>query len=262
MSTGEDETPSRTSSTTRILPCYYCGERQPVEEIARVIDNDSRVAETYHTILMRCASCGGALVFAAQEPPLDETKPFVRVYPGEEQPLGAAVPAALQAEHAEAKKCFDAHAYTATVVMVGRTLEGLCRHQGATSRTLASALHQLHKAGIIDKRLLEWADALRVVRNEGAHFTGRQVSREDAFDSLKFCEALLEYIFVVSDRFAKFKARRAKQERPTGTNPVAHSDEAVKVLLDEGTEAYQAFLDTNDEQSTVNVDKRHDDAGC
>jgi hypothetical protein len=108
--------------------------------------------------------------------------------------FGKAVPDPLQIEYSEARKCFNAKAFTATVVMVGRTLEGLCQDQGASSSTLARGIKELHASGVIDNRLLEWADALRVVRNEGAHFTGNQVSREDANDALKFCEALLEYI--------------------------------------------------------------------
>lgn len=175
-----------------------------------MIDDDPKVRDIFHTILGRCTECGGGLVYAVDE--LDgKFDNIIRVYPEHERTLDTAIPQALQREHAEAKKCFDANAYTATVVMVGRTLEGLCQNQGAKSKNLAGGLKELHANGVIDGRLQEWADALRVVRNEGAHFTGKQVSREDAFDSLAFCEALLEYIFVVSHRFAKFKERRAAQ---------------------------------------------------
>ena len=38
--------------------------------------------------------------------------------------------------------------------------------------------------GIIEKRLYEWADALRTVGNEAAHDVGADVSRDDARDLL------------------------------------------------------------------------------
>ena len=216
------DTDSGNSSNPRVLPCYYCGAPQALDEIARVVDSDPDLSEVYHTILMKCRKCGGGLVFAIQEPSDEGLDKPTRVYPGEELPLGSAVPKVLQVEHAEAKKCYEAKAYTATAVMVGRTLEGLCELQGASGMNLAAGLKKLHGAGVIDSRLLEWADALRILRNEGAHFTGKQVSREDAFDTLKFCEALLEYVYVVSHRFEKFKARREQQEgreAPTRSSP-------------------------------------------
>ncbi|MET9019898.1 DUF4145 domain-containing protein [Actinopolymorpha sp. NPDC004070] len=43
----------------------------------------------------------------------------------------------------------------------------------------------MKERGLIDGRLHEWAQSLRVLRNEGAHYTGSQVSREDAEDALE-----------------------------------------------------------------------------
>jgi hypothetical protein len=37
---------------------------------------------------------------------------------------------------------------------------------------------------LIDGMLAEWANTLRIAGNQGAHFTGRSVSREDAEDAL------------------------------------------------------------------------------
>lgn len=66
--------------------------------------------------------------------------------------------------------------------------------------------------GLIEGRLLEWAEELRVLGNEGAHFTGRRVAREDAQDALALAEALLDYMYVFSAQFAEFKQRRAGQK--------------------------------------------------
>ena len=74
-------------------------------------------------------------------------------------------------------------AYTATVVMVRRTLEGICAEHGLKVYPLFKALHQMKEQGLVDGRLLEWAEALRSLGNEGAHFTGKVVSKEDAQDS-------------------------------------------------------------------------------
>jgi len=65
--------------------------------------------------------------------------------------------------------------------------------------------------GLIDATIAEWADALRVLGNEGAHYTGKQVPRADAEDALAFAEALLDHIYVLRKRFEEFANRRAAQ---------------------------------------------------
>jgi Domain of unknown function (DUF4145) len=54
----------------------------------------------------------------------------------------------------------------------------------------------MNERSVIDGRLLEWTQALRVLRNEGAHYTGTQVKRADAEDALAFAEAVLDYVYV------------------------------------------------------------------
>jgi hypothetical protein len=43
---------------------------------------------------------------------------------------------------------------------------------------------------------------------QGGHFTGTQVSHEDAKDALAFAEVLLDQIHVLGRRFEDFKMRR------------------------------------------------------
>jgi Domain of unknown function (DUF4145) len=53
-----------------------------------------------------------------------------------------------------------------------------------TERTLAQSLRTMQDSGLIDGTVAEWANALRTLGNEGAHYTGRPVPREDAEDAL------------------------------------------------------------------------------
>ncbi len=141
-----------------------------------------------------------------------EANSFSFVYPAPRR-LHWHIPSGLRREWEEARACFESKAYTATAVMVRRTLEGTCRDQGVKERkTLAEGLKQLRAEGKIDGTLAEWANLLRVVGNEGAHYTGKAVSREDAEDALSFAEALLDHIYVLRQRFDDFKARRDKGE--------------------------------------------------
>ena len=96
----------------------------------------------------------------------------------------------------------------AALVMVRRTLEGTCQLQGVKKKTaLAKGLEELRQRSLIDGTLAEWADALRIAGNKGAHFSEEAVSREDAEDALGFAEALLDHIYVQRRRFEEFKKR-------------------------------------------------------
>jgi hypothetical protein len=64
-----------------------------------------------------------------------------------------------------------------------------------------------------------WADGLRVLGNEGAHYTGSPVSREDAQDALALAEVVLEYLYVLTAQFEEFQQRRKGQaDTPESTS--------------------------------------------
>jgi hypothetical protein len=112
----------------------------------------------------------------------------------------------------EARKCFDAGAFSATTVMVRRVLEGFSADHGVShEKTLHRALQGLVERDVIDARLLEWADSLRLLGDLGAHFADEVVAEQDAADALDLIEAMLDYVYVFSVKFEQFKARRDVQ---------------------------------------------------
>jgi hypothetical protein len=128
------------------------------------------------------------------------------VYPTPHR-LSPSVPPGLRREWEEAQTCLRAKAYAACTVMVRRTLEGTCADQGVNEKTLAQSLKKLAADGLVDETLSQWADALRIAGNKGAHYTGQPVPREDAEDALAFAEALLDHVYVLRKRFEEFRKR-------------------------------------------------------
>ena len=66
----------------------------------------------------------------------------------------------------------------------------------------------MRDAGVIDGRLFEWGDSLRQERNIGAHASGQNVTNADANDVLEFAVAICEYVYVLADRYEKYKKRK------------------------------------------------------
>jgi hypothetical protein len=130
------------------------------------------------------------------------------LYPRPDNRVNPNLPLPLQAAYKEALACFKSKAFTATAIMCRKTLEGICVEHGAAGRTLVLSLKELKDKGIIENRLYEWADALRISGNEAAHDVNVTISAEDARDILEFTNALLEYVFTFRDKFEEFKNRR------------------------------------------------------
>ncbi len=92
--------------------------------------------------------------------------------------------------------------------MCRKTLEGICAAHGIEERNLSASLKKMKEQALIDDRLFEWSDALRVVGNEAAHGVKVAISQADAKDAIEFTNAILDYLFSYRDRFEKFKKRR------------------------------------------------------
>lgn len=199
----------------QFVPCFFCEKQANATVVGTVIHNDPNHGPPARLTFMSCDACNGPLLFAEEDYGEGfEADSLTRVWPSSNRQLNSAVPKELRDVHYEARKCFDAKAYTAAVVMVGRMLEGVYILKGIQARSLIDGLKKLRDAGLIDDRLHEWTTELRVLRNQGAHFTGSLVGREDARDALALSEALLDYMYVLADRFNEFKSRRSQRSEP------------------------------------------------
>jgi len=206
--------------------CHYCDRGVTATEAGTVTDYDPEHGPPSLVTLVKCDRCGQAMVFVQEDYGFDQGwDEMLRVWPGAVRQLSSAVPSALRAEHDESRACFQAKAYTAAVVMVRRTLEGVCAEHGVKERTLAKALQSMHDKDLLDRRLLEWAEELRALGNVGAHYTSDRVTREDAQDALAFTEALLDYLYVLQAKFEEFRSRRAAPSAPEQKAGLAPDEE-------------------------------------
>jgi hypothetical protein len=103
--------------------------------------------------------------------------------------------------------------------MVRRTIEGTCKEQGTEKPNLMQSIAELQTRGLIDGTLADWANALRILGNEAAHYTGQPIGREDAQDSLAFAEALLDNVYVLRKRFRDFETRVAERKAKKEPGP-------------------------------------------
>jgi hypothetical protein len=205
--------PWSTTPRQLLVVCPECERPVTATEQGTVTDRDPEKGPPALFTLLRCTSCGGPLLIV-QEDFGDGWDEPMRLWPSPPRVLSDKIPQPLRREVTEARSCFDAKAYTATVVMVRRTLEGVCAEHQINKRPLNRALQEMASKGLLDGRLLTWADGLRVLGNEGAHYTGSAVNREDAQDALALAEAVLDYLYVLTAQFEEFQQRRQNRKSP------------------------------------------------
>lgn len=199
-----------------ILECKECQALVDAHEHCRYSWGDPREEPEEVFIFLKCPRCGRPFLTVQEDLGLDDSfhtilsEPNV-LYPSPVLRLSPNLPRPIQLSHLEAQACYRAKAYTATAIMCRKTLEGLSAEHGVQSKSLVGALKELRDKGIIENRLFEWADALRIVGNEAAHDVTVTVSADDARDTLEFTNALLEYVFTFRDRFEAFKERQQKR---------------------------------------------------
>ena len=124
--------------------------------------------------------------------------------------LGPVVPPPIRRAFGEAQAVLRCGSYLSTALMCRRAVELLAISQGVKTRNLASSLRELKDQGVIDARLFEWADALRLAGNDAAHQDDPEydMTKADAEDLAAFTEALIDYVYVYRTRFDEFQARR------------------------------------------------------
>lgn len=179
-------------------------------------ENDQEERITFGT----CPDCGGSMLLRHVAKLIWPDRPEsssrlwrdpVVLYPSDGANLDSSVPEKIANSYREAARCYGANSHTATAIMCRRTLEGICAHHGEKKGNLAANVKALRDKQVIDARLYEWADSvLRSLGNDAAHDVDQVITAEDARAALDFTKAIIEYLFVFTAAFERFKQRRTK----------------------------------------------------
>jgi hypothetical protein len=201
-----------------VIQCAYCEKATLGTKRGEytVVPEGDDGWDPHRYILVGCQACKSA-VLLVQEAEWggggwgDWGEPSL-VWPDDSnKTLSIRIPQPIRRELIEAKACYKDKHYTAAAVMVRRTLEGVCVHQGKPNMPLFRALKELQEEEKLEGRLVQWAHELRGMGNQGAHFSMDPVGREDAQDGLALAEAIVDYLYVFTATYEEFKKRRSPQ---------------------------------------------------
>jgi len=195
-----------------VVYCPKCQGYRHFNYLAETVQVDDKAGPPARYSFGFCPQCRGPFIMVQEQyggATFDDDK-GVQVYPPNKRRLSFKVPAVVEASYLEAVRCEGNQAWIATAAMVDRTLEAVCKDEEPKSKSMFEGLQKLRKAGEDQRRALQWADQLRVLRNQGAHASEEAIEREDAVDALNFLQAILETLYHLRPMFQEMKARRSK----------------------------------------------------
>jgi hypothetical protein len=191
-----------------LVECANCEAIVDAEYIAEYVDADDDADMAGKYTFLKCPKCSRPFLMLQVDDGSGWDEPR-RLFPPIELGVSPAIPSVLRSAYDETRACFRAKAYTATAIMCRKILEGIADQNKIKVKNLASALKEMKDKGIIESRLYEWADALRISGNEAAHGVNSKISPQDAKDILEFTHAILEYVFTFQEQFEQFRKRQS-----------------------------------------------------
>lgn len=228
-----------TTASTFIVDCHRCKAKVAAREEGRAEKSlwIEEIGEPYgqRLFLGICPGCESFLVgesqqinFSGYDAQDDFWSDIVRVFPNPPKTfVSYRIPKVVKDSLLEADRSLQANANVAACVMLGRALEALCRDVLQSSRdygdpyttgpvkkegkkgrlTLGAGIKKLRDQKIIDGRLFDWSQQLQAFRNLAAHPEDIEISRVDAQDLQTFVNAIVEYVYDLTDRYDEFKRR-------------------------------------------------------
>lgn len=195
-----------------VVECHKCKITVDAIEIASYeVENPYEPAFVNKYSLGKCPKCREPIL-AVQDTilvfgELDFGRPKV-LFPLDDFHINPAIPEILRNALLESIKCYRSSAFTATVILCRRTIEGFAHLKGIKAKTLEKSIKDLKENGVINEQLSEWADELRLSGNRAAHDIESNFSATDARDIMDFTIAILDYSYSLKEKFDSFKQRR------------------------------------------------------
>jgi hypothetical protein len=171
-----------------------------------------------------CESCQGFVLVRGSREHQQQNQGIyglIAVYPlgTPNEQVEADVPPEIAEDFREALRCEWIKAFKACVVMCSRAVQASVIVLGAEGDTLVRQIDNLAKKGIITEPLKQFAHAVRLTRNVGAHPDKdglEDIKLKDAADMIEFTREFLHHVYVMP---AKLKARFPEARPQTAEAP-------------------------------------------
>lgn len=113
----------------------------------------------------------------------------------------SSIPEKVCAALTEAIKCHSQECYSASALMVRKTLEELCQDRGAQGANLGERINALSSSVILPTGFIEAAHEIRFLGNDAAHIEAREysnVGKEEVEIAIELAKEFLKAVYQLS----------------------------------------------------------------
>jgi len=154
----------------------------------------------------RCPNtkCKGHIFFISQDGEV------IRTFPSETIPFDkTGIPDRILDAFNEAITCHSNNCFMASAIMIRKTLEEICTHEGSTGKNLKERLKFLGNKIMIPRELIEGMDELRLLGNDAAHIeakTFEEIGKNEIEISIEFTKEILKATYQYEDLLTKLRS--------------------------------------------------------
>lgn len=187
--------------------CPFCGVMGGFTEQTAVYAENNRYS------LQVCPSreCHGVVAFIS-----DLKGEVIKTYPALGAPVnGENVPEKIVKVLKEAVDCFSAGHYTASAIMIRRTLEEICAHEGAEGHNLQARIEALKSRVVLPTELLEVMHELRLLGNDAAHVKANsfaEIGQKELEVSIVFTKEIIKALYQYESLLASLRSFKKASE--------------------------------------------------
>jgi hypothetical protein len=119
------------------------------------------------------------------------------------------IPEKVISAFVEAITCHSSNCYTASAIMIRKTLEEVCRDRDAKGDNLKLRIQSLGSKILIPKELIEGMDELRLLGNDAAHFESQafdKVGKEEVEIGIEFSKEILKAVYQYENLLNKLRS--------------------------------------------------------
>lgn len=134
---------------------------------------------------------------------------LVRTYPGSNIKINVDnVPERIKNTFVEAVDCFSNNCFTASAIMIRKTLEEICIDKQASGVNLFKKIQDIGNKVVLPKELLDAMNELRLLGNDAAHIeatTYENIGNLELTISIEFTQEIIKAIYQYESLLSKLK---------------------------------------------------------
>ena len=176
--------------------CPHCATANEAFDLVKEISSNG-----IKSLFLHCRNCGKCVVAEMKDDICLQTvfENFTNIYPDNiPSDIPKFLPNNIEGRFIQAKQFLRSKHFEASSIMARKCLEITCYNFKAQGNSLLLKIDNLHKRDLLTNTLTEWAHAVRLIGNMGAH-DEEAISQQDTQDIVYFTEMFLTYIYTLPE---------------------------------------------------------------